>query len=162
MSDEELEIVSFSSTLKSQYVVNKIKIQGNLLSLITDATTYMDLAMYLKEHDFTRCLTVSATDWLDQNEFEVYYLVHHLKNNIYVKVATRIPRSKPEIKSLSTIWESAAMHEREMWELFGITFVGNTMLKPLFLEDWTRIPPLRKDFNWRDYVDEEYFQVEKE
>ena len=162
MSDEESEIQSFLANLKSQFAVNNLEIQGNLLSLTTDSTTYVELATYLKEHDFARCLTVSATDWLDTNEFEIYYLVHHLKNNIYVKVAVRIPRNKPEITSLSTIWESAAMHEREMWELFGITFVENMMLKPLFLEDWTNLPPLRKDFNWRDYVAQEYYKTEEE
>ncbi len=162
MSDEESELQSFLATLKSQFTVNNFKIQGNLLSLTTDSTTYVELATYLKEHDFARCLTVSATDWLDTNEFEIYYLVHHLKNNVYVKVAVSIPRNKPEITSLSTIWKSAAMHEREMWELFGITFVGNMMLKPLFLEDWTNLPPLRKDFNWRDYVAQEYYKTEEE
>jgi NADH-quinone oxidoreductase subunit C len=162
MNDEELEPQSFSATLKSQFAVNNINIEGNLLSLTTDTTTYVDLATYLKEQDFVRCLTVSATDWLDQNEFEIYYLVHQLKNNIYLKVAVRIPRNNPEITSLSTVWESAAMHEREMWELFGINFIGNTMLKPLFLEDWTKLPPLRKDFNWRDYVAQEYYKVEED
>lgn len=161
MNNEESEPLSFSTTLKSQFALNNIRIQNNLLSLTTDTTTYVNLARYLKEHDFDRCLTISATDWLDTNEFEIYYLVHNLKNNIYMKVAVRIPRKKPELTSLSTVWESAAMHEREMWELFGITFVGNLMLKPLFLEDWTNLPPLRKDFNWRDYVAQEYYKTEE-
>jgi NADH-quinone oxidoreductase subunit C len=101
---------------------------------------------------------VAVIDWVDQGEFEAYYIIHHLESNVYAKVATRISRNKPEIKSLSTVWESAAMHEREMWELFGVSFVGNAILKPLFLEDWTGKPPLRKDFNWRDYVNKEYYK----
>ncbi|MFW9984701.1 MAG: NADH-quinone oxidoreductase subunit C [Candidatus Odinarchaeota archaeon] len=158
MKDESLELPTFSKALKSQYPISDIEIRDNLLTLTTDTTTYVDLSTHLKEHGFSRCLTVTVIDWLEQGEFEIYYLVHHLASNIYVKVATRIPRSKPEIASLSTLWESAAMHEREMWELFGVNFVGNTMLKPLFLEDWTGKPPLRKDFDWRNYVDEEYFK----
>ena len=43
--------------------------------------------------------------------------------------------------------ENAAMHERETWEMFGIKFRGNRMLKPLFLEDWRGPPPFRKDFD---------------
>ncbi len=158
MKDEALELPTFSKALKSQYPISDIEIRDNLLTLTTDTTTYVDLSTHLKEHGFSRCLTVTVIDWLEQGEFEIYYLVHHLASNIYVKVATRIPRSKPKITSLSTIWESAAMHEREMWELFGVNFVGNTMLKPLFLEDWKGKPPLRKDFNWRNYVDKEYFK----
>ncbi|MFX1475789.1 MAG: NADH-quinone oxidoreductase subunit C [Promethearchaeota archaeon] len=161
MSREKFTANSFSATLKSKYPVTQSGVQGNILTLTVDTGTYATLATYLKEQGFTRCLTVSAIDWLDDNEFEVYYLVHHLKNNIYTKVATRIPRKKPEIPSLATVWDTAALHEREVWELFGITAVGNPMLKPLFLEDWTGKPPLRKDFNWRDYVQKEYYKAKE-
>ncbi|MCD6380819.1 MAG: NADH-quinone oxidoreductase subunit C, partial [Candidatus Odinarchaeota archaeon] len=50
------------------------------------------------------------------------------------------------------IWPNAEMHEREVWELFGIYFKGNHMLKPLFMEDWSGPPPLRKDFDLHGYV----------
>jgi NADH-quinone oxidoreductase subunit C len=162
MTDELIERASFPKVLKSQYSISNIEMQDNLLTLTTDVTTYVDLATYLKGRGFARCLTVAVVDWLDQEEFETYYIVHHLESNIYVKVATRIPRAKPKLASLSTVWESAAMHEREMWELFGVDFVGNPMLKPLFLEDWKGKPPLRKDFNWRDYVDKKYYKVKEQ
>ncbi|MDO8123245.1 MAG: NADH-quinone oxidoreductase subunit C [Candidatus Hermodarchaeota archaeon] len=159
MKDKALELTAFSTALKSHYALSDVEIRENLLTLTTDTTTYVDLSTYLKDQGFSRCLTVAVIDWIDQGEFEIYYVVHHLESNIYVKVATRIARSKPAITSLSTIWKSATMHEREMWELFGVNFVGNTMLKPLFLENWTEKPPLRKDFNWHTYVDKEYFKA---
>jgi len=115
---------------------------------------YFDAAKLLRENGFERLLTVSAIDWLDENEFEVYFLVYNPAENVYVKVSTRIPRENPEIQSLSSIWENSAMHEREVWELFGITFEGNTMLKPLFLEGWKGPHPFLKDFDWRKYVKE--------
>ncbi|MFX1566224.1 MAG: NADH-quinone oxidoreductase subunit C [Promethearchaeota archaeon] len=159
MKHEAIEPASLSRALKSQYAISNLEVTDNLVSLITDPETYADLAPDLCERGFARCLTVAIIDWIEQNEFEAYYVVHHLEANLYVKVATRIPRTNPTIQSLSAIWQSAAMHEREMWELFGINYVGNMMLKPLFLEEWKGKPPLRKDFNWRDYVNEEYYQV---
>ena len=159
MTSETIEPASLSHALKSKYALSNIEVADNLVSLLTDSETYTRLAPDLFKRGFTRCLTVAIIDWLEQNEFEAYYVVHHLEANIYVKVATRIPRTRPTIKSLSAIWSSAAMHEREMWELFGITYVGNTMLKPLFLEGWKGKPPLRKDFNWHEYVNKEYYQV---
>jgi len=65
------------------------------------------------------------------------------------------------IPSLSELWPNAAVHEREAWELFGISFEGNKFLKPLFLEDHFEIPPFRKDFNWREYVRKAYFEKTK-
>lgn len=113
---------------------------------------YVKVATFLKENGFRRLLTVGAVDWLGKGTFEVYFLVHNMDENVYVKVATEIFRDKPEIPSLSSLWPNAAMHERESWELFRIKFIGNDMLKSLFLEDWSGPPPFRKDFNWREYV----------
>ncbi|MFW9935886.1 MAG: NADH-quinone oxidoreductase subunit C [Candidatus Thorarchaeota archaeon] len=158
MKHETIEPASLSRALKSQHAISNIETEGNLLSFFTNPETYVELASNLCERGFSRCLTVAVVDWIEQNEFEAYYIVHHLEANLYVKVTTRIPRNKPRIQSLAAIWQSAAMHEREMWELFGINYVGNPMLKPLFLEDWKGKPPLRKDFNWREYVNKEYYQ----
>jgi len=160
MAEGPLEPESFLATLKSRFAVEKAEISGKTLLVTTDPKTYVDIAGFLRDQGFTRCLTVSAVDWYDAGQFEVYYLVHNLTSDLYVKVATRIPRDKPEIQSLSSVWDTSAMHEREAWELFDIKFVGNTMLKPLFLEDWSGPPPFRKDFNWREYVTKEFYGVE--
>ena len=65
-------------------------------------------------------------------------------------------REKPVIESLGEIWENSLMHERECWEMFGIVFEWNNMLKPLLLEEWSGPPPFRKDFDSRKYVREVY------
>jgi len=128
------------------------RVKGPVNYVKVSREDYAKTAAYLKENGFNRLLTVGAVDWLEKGTFEVYFLVHNMIENIYVKVATEIPRENPRIPSLSSFWPNAAMHERESWELFGIKFTGNSMLKPLFLEDWNGPPPFRKDFNWRDYV----------
>ncbi|MFO7742487.1 MAG: NADH-quinone oxidoreductase subunit C [Anaerolineae bacterium] len=113
---------------------------------------YLGVAKRLKEKGFQRLLTVSAVDWIEEGTYEVYFVVHSLDENRYVEVTTYIRRDDPRIASLSGIWLNAPMHEREVWELFGIDFDGNAMLRPLFLEDWIGPPPFRKDCNWREYV----------
>jgi NADH-quinone oxidoreductase subunit C len=117
---------------------------------------YFQVAEYLRNQGFQRLLTISAVDWIERGTFEIYFLVHKLHENLYVKVATEIPRDNPTISSLSKLWPNAAMHEREVWELFGVSFEGNQILKPLFLEDPVDIPPFRKDFDWREYVEKYY------
>jgi NADH-quinone oxidoreductase subunit C len=117
---------------------------------------YFQVADYLRKQGFQRLLTISAVDWIERETFEIYFIVHKLHENLYVKVATEIPRDNPTIPSLSKLWPNAAMHEREAWELFGVSFEGNQILKPLFLEDPVEIPPFRKDFDWREYVEKKY------
>jgi NADH-quinone oxidoreductase subunit C len=117
---------------------------------------YFQTAEYLRKQGFQRLLTISAVDWIERGTFEIYFIVHLLRENLYVKVATEISRDNPTIPSLSKLWPNAAMHEREVWELFGVSFEGNQILEPLFLEDPIEIPPFRKDFDWREYVEKNY------
>jgi NADH:ubiquinone oxidoreductase subunit C len=58
---------------------------------------YLNAARRLREEGYERLLTVSAVDWMDGNEFEVYFIAYNPAENRYVKVSTRIPRDKPEI-----------------------------------------------------------------
>jgi NADH-quinone oxidoreductase subunit C len=130
----------------------KYSIKENVNYLRVSRNNYLTVAKYLKKQGFRRLLTVSAVDWIERGNLEVYFLVHKIDGNLYVKVATEIRRDKPLIPSLSELWPNAAMHERETWEIFGIFFERNGILKPLFLEDWNELPPFRKDFDWREYV----------
>jgi len=133
------------------------KADKNIYFFKIDKKEYINTAIYLREHEFRRLLTVGAVDWIKDNLFEIYFILHNMNKNIYVKISTCLPRiKKAKIESLSKIWFNAALHEREIWEMFGIIFDGNKMLKPLFLENWIGPPPFKKDFDWRKYVKENF------
>lgn len=145
------EGITFLKQLKEdslEYMEDK-----NILFFKIRKKDYLNIAKYLKDHGFRRLLTLSAVDWIKDDSFEIFFILHIMNKNIYVKVSTRIPRRKNvKIESLTKLWPNAALHEREAWEMFGIIFEGNKMLKPLFLENWIGPPPFRKDFDWRKYV----------
>lgn len=145
------EGITFLKQLKEdslEYMEDK-----NILFFKIRKKDYLNIAKYLKDHGFRRLLTLSAVDWIKDDSFEIFFILHIMNKNIYIKVSTRIPRRKNvKIESLSELWPNAALHEREVWEMFGIIFEGNKMLKPLFLENWIGPPPFRKDFDWRKYV----------
>ena len=61
-------------------------------------------------------------------------------------VRTRLPRIEPHITSVTDLWPGANWHEREVFDLFGITFDGHPDLRRLLLpDDWVG-HPLRKDY----------------
>ena len=132
-----------------------------VISMSVNKEDFLDTAKKMRREGFLRLLTVSAIDWIEENKFEVYFIAYNPKEKKYVKVSTTIPRDNPEIDSLGEIWKNAAMHEREAWELFGIKFRGNEMLKPLFLEDWRGPPPFRKDFDLHEYAKQQYEEAMK-
>ena len=61
-------------------------------------------------------------------------------------VRTLIPRDKPVLATLSDVYAGANWHERETFEMFGITFEDHPNLIPLLLPDGFEGNPLRKEF----------------
>ncbi len=56
-------------------------------------------------------------------------------------------RENAELPSCSPFWEIASFYEREVFDFFGIRFVGHNDMRRLFLRnDWTGYP-LRKDYD---------------
>lgn len=64
----------------------------------------------------------------------------------HVIVRTLIPREKPLLPTLSALYAGANWHERETFEMFGITFEDHPNLIPLLLPDGFEGNPLRKEF----------------
>jgi NADH-quinone oxidoreductase subunit C len=64
----------------------------------------------------------------------------------HVLVRTLIPRATPVLGSLSDLYAGANWHERETYEMFGITFEDHPNLVPLLLPEGFEGNPLRKEF----------------
>jgi NADH:ubiquinone oxidoreductase subunit C len=64
----------------------------------------------------------------------------------HLLVRTLVPRDKPVLATLSEVYAGANWHERETFEMFGITFEGHPNLIPLLLPDGFEGNPLRKEF----------------
>jgi NADH-quinone oxidoreductase subunit C len=86
----------------------------------------------------------------DFDSFEVLY--HFSLDNAGIVISVRAllkDKHDPHIDSITSVTNAAGWIEREIHELFGIEFDGNSDLRPLLLpDDWPKgVYPLRKDFN---------------
>jgi NADH-quinone oxidoreductase subunit C len=142
----------------------KIIIQNEKRIWITiDSSDLIEICKWISKQGFVHLSAISVTDWLEKKEYELTYHLWSYDEKKLVTLKTKINRDKPEINSVVDIWtESAQIHERELHELFGVKFIGNNDLAPLFLEDWKGPAPFKKDFNWRTYVREEFYKKENE
>ncbi|RLF49560.1 MAG: NADH-quinone oxidoreductase subunit C [Thermoplasmata archaeon] len=131
--------------------------------ITVDAEKVKEAILLLKNKGYEHLSAISVTDWIKDGEFEITYHLWSYESKILVTLKTRIKRDKAIIESISDIWGgNARTHEREMHELFGVEFLGNDDLVPLFLEDWDGPPPFRKDFDWRAYVREKFYSMDNE
>ena len=148
-----------SSAVKSRFgksILNIMSEDKRIILTVTKETCHEVLSQ-LKAMSFDHLSDVTGVDYMADGEFEIVYHLwsHTEKARAILKV--RITRESPVIESAIDLWPGAQIHEREAHELFGISFGGNPNLSPLFLEDWTEIPPFRKDFDTREYVKRQYY-----
>ena len=90
--------------------------------------------------------TITGVDWIDAQQMEVIYDFNHFDENCRVVLRSRLDRSKPEIPTISHIYQGANWHERETHDFFGIVFTGHPNLEPLLLPEDADFHPLLKDF----------------
>ncbi|MEA1953965.1 MAG: NADH-quinone oxidoreductase subunit C [Campylobacterota bacterium] len=95
---------------------------------------------------------ISCTDWLEEGHFALTYILTTLERNETFMVQTMIAREDAHIKSLSQVFVQAQIMERDLHEMYGIIFEGNENLKELSLENWVHTPPLRREFDTLEFV----------
>src|SRR6266566_1446668 len=100
------------------------------------------------QYDFLE--TVTAVDWPERTpRFDVVYQLLSLSQQCYVRLKVQVGQRRekqPEVPSVTGIWPGANWYEREVYDLFGITFSGHPDLRRILMpNDWTTYP-LRKDY----------------
>lgn len=112
---------------------------------------------FLKSNGWIQLSYLSAVDWIDENEFELVYVIFNWEKPVYIQIRTRLDRENPVMETILPIYEGAKYYEREAHEFFGIAFPGNPdHEKQLILEQWDDLPPLRKDFDPQAYSDKKF------
>ena len=82
----------------------------------------------------------------DGGEIEVIYCLDSITNNHSLILKVRLPRDDPRVGTVESIWRGADWHERETFDLVGVTFEGHhNLIRILCAEDWVG-HPLRKDY----------------
>lgn len=115
--------------------------------------------VYLKEFEgFGNLTMISAVDYIEDDIFQLTYLLHSYKYRNDVGIRVDIDRNEPVMVSIHNIWAGAKVFQRELKEMFGVDFPGCPRIDDGFvLEGWDNIPPMRKDFDTRKYSDETYY-----
>ena len=129
---------------------------GSQVDLIIPNENLLSTLQYLKSVGFLQLSLITAVDWIKSAEFELIYTLRNWEIKSTLKLKIRINRDKPEITTVQSIFPTAVYYERDIWEFFGIIFIGHNELKPLFLENWDDMAPMRKDFDPQEYSDKKY------
>lgn len=92
-------------------------------------------------------VTIAGFDHTDSMGCVYYLMSTSLNTNLGVTVLATGGREKPMLHSVSDLWNNAGLYEREVYDFYGIIFIGNPDMRRLFLSiDWQGYP-LRKDYD---------------
>lgn len=97
---------------------------------------------------FNLLVDVTAVDWMDQRteRFEVVYQLLSLSTRSRLCLKVSLLEDKPEIQTATNLWAGANFLEREIWDMFGISFVGHPDLRRVLMYEEFVGHPLRKDY----------------
>ncbi len=96
---------------------------------------------------FNVLLDITAVDFADrESRFDVVYHLLSMPFSQRLRIKVAVSGEKPAVDSLTSLWDSANWLEREVWDMFGIQFVGHPNLKRILLYPEFEGHPLRKDY----------------
>ena len=151
------------NSIKEKYSIkNIVKKSDNLTFFTVDKKYAISLITYLKEIEkFSHLVMLSVVDWIEDNKFQLSYIVNNPVKKLDITVRVFISRKEPAMESAHYIWPHIATDQRELKEMYGIDFPGSPRLNDDFLlEGWDNIPPMRRDFDTLKYSEETFFPRE--
>jgi NADH-quinone oxidoreductase subunit C len=103
-----------------------------------------------EEYDYL--VDVTAVEYRDgERPLEVVYQLRSLERGAELRVKVALSKDLPlEVDSVVPLWASAGWVEREVYDMFGVTFAGHPDLRRILMwETYAEGHPLRKDFPLR-------------
>ncbi|RKZ05214.1 NADH-quinone oxidoreductase subunit C [Candidatus Fermentibacteria bacterium] len=131
-----------------------VREQHNYLHIKVDKAAAADAVLTAKTSlGFTTLQLISAVDRIENGAFQLTWILENYDEQEILLISAYFPRKNCVVPSLSQIWPAASAFERELFEMFGISFPGNPREgEDFLLEGWKDMPPMRRDFETEEYA----------
>jgi NADH-quinone oxidoreductase subunit C len=116
-------------------------------TVIVAADRLLDVARHLRDAArFDYCSDVTASDWPPRaKRFDVIYCLFSTTRRQRVRIKVRAGEADP-VPSVAGLWPAANWLEREVYDMFGVRFVGHPDLRRILMPDEWQGYPERKDY----------------
>ena len=138
-----------------QAIVETVEFRGEQ-TIVLKPEHLVAVCTYLQKNlQYTFLSTVTAVDWFERvPRYDVVYHLLSIPHRSELRLKVRVGErgvganlsQSPSVPTVVGVWPSANWYEREVYDLFGITFAGHPDLRRILMPmDWTT-HPLRKDY----------------
>jgi NADH-quinone oxidoreductase subunit C len=118
------------------------------LSIYVARENIRDACAQLKSQGLTDYMSdLTCADYYPREpRFEMAYHLLSIARKERARLKVKISGDDPVLESITAVWPSANFFEREVFDLFGIRFLGHPYMRRIMMpEDWEG-HPLRKDY----------------
>lgn len=134
--------------LQSRFNLEVQEFRGEV-TLIVPPEQIVAVAQALRdEYGFEQLVDVTAVDYFPQQEprFHVVYHIRSLAQTLIICLRVPLNGNFPSMSTVEKVYPGANWYEREVYDMFGITFEGHSDLRRILMPyDWQG-HPLRKDY----------------
>jgi NADH-quinone oxidoreductase subunit C len=144
--------------------INKTEIRHHNLYIIIDKNDLIDVAIFIKTNPdtkFRQLIDITVVDNPENNlRFEMVYLFlsHEFNQRIILKYFIG---ENEVISSLTSIFPSANWMEREVFDMYGVSFKDHPDLRRILTDYGFEGHPLRKDFPLTGHTEVRYSEEQK-
>jgi len=144
--------------------VKKSQINFNQLFIDVDVEDIISTILFLKTNEkcrFRQLIDITAVDYPQREKrFKIVYLLLSHENNLRIIINTKIDE-KTTVSSITKIFPSANWMEREVFDMYGISFKDHPDLRRILTDYGFEGHPLRKDFPLTGFVELRYDETKK-
>jgi NADH-quinone oxidoreductase subunit C len=137
----------FISELQGRFKGETSEFRGET-RLILSSADLPAAAQALRNMGFERLSDITAVDYFPEQDprFHLVYQFTSIQHQATLEVRVPIGALNPSIQSIEPVYPNANWREREVFDMFGITFDGHPDLRRILMpHDWEG-HPLRKDY----------------
>nr|OQO18856.1 NADH-ubiquinone oxidoreductase 30.4 kDa subunit, mitochondrial [Rachicladosporium sp. CCFEE 5018] len=144
--------------------VQQFSVWKDELTIYISPSGVIPTMSFLKYHtaaEFTQISDITAVDYPTRDQrFEVVYNLLSVRHNARIRVKTYADEATP-VPSVCDLYDGANWYEREVYDLFGVFFVGHPDLRRIMTDYGFDGHPLRKDFPLTGYTEIRYDEEKK-
>ncbi|HVP98506.1 MAG TPA: NADH-quinone oxidoreductase subunit C [Roseiarcus sp.] len=162
--DEVLQAIGDKVVAALPGAVNESKFLFGELTLTVDPVRIIDVLTFLRDDPgarFVSMIDISGADYPEREKrFDIVYHLLSPKMNRRIRLKVMTDEETP-VASATEVYSGADWFEREIYDLFGVMFIGHPDLRRLLTDYGFDGHPLRKDFPMTGFVEVRYDELEK-
>lgn len=123
------------------------------VTLLVERDALVGAMTALRDSGYQQLMEIAGVDYPERAErFEVVYHLLSVTKNHRIRVKVSTDEVKP-VPSVTGIWPVAGWLEREVFDMYGVLFSGNTDLRRILTDYGFKGHPQRKDFPLTGHVE---------